>query len=106
MGWLGKLFGPPEGSAPAASTNDPASPSYVPTPKAKDSDAMHPLVRAKLNQPKPRATGIGIVYDRDGRPKITRDWLEHLTEADRTAVDQNLAAHGWKINPDLTIARA
>lgn len=103
MGWLERLG---LKAAPSAATDDPTSPTYVPTPKAKDPGAMHPLVRAKLDKPKARATGVGIVYDRDGRPKITRDWVEHLTPTDRAAVDQNLAAHGWKINPDLTIARA
>lgn len=79
---------------------------YVPTPKAKDPAAMHPLVREKLMNPGRRARGVGIVYGKDGKPKITRDWLDNLSPEDRRAADINLAAHGWKVGTDNTIMRA
>lgn len=94
--WIKRFFS----SAPATPAARPQdAPDYVPTPKPKDPNAMHPLVRAKMNQP-PRATGFGVVYDREGRPKITEDWLKHLNANERRAVDHNLAEHGWKISAD------
>lgn len=84
---------------------DPDSPEYVPRQKRKVKGVEHPLVREKrLNKPKTR--GVGIVYDANGAPKITEDWLAHLGAEDRRAADIDLAAHGWKINDDNTIVRA
>jgi hypothetical protein len=90
---------------PGATPSDPSAPTYVPTPKAKDPTAVHPLVKAKQLAPKGRATGVGIVYDREGRPKITRDWLDNLPAHERGAVDANLLAHGWRINKDSVIEK-
>ncbi len=87
---------------PGALPTDPSHPEYVPQSKAKVPGATHPLV----NQVKGKARGVGIVYDKDGRPKITKDWLVNLSPEDRRAADINLAAHGWKIGPDNILERA
>lgn len=102
MSWLQNLFG---ASSATTSSADPAAPDYVPTPKRKVPGAMHPQVRANLSKPPalPRAVGCGIVYDRNGRPKITADWLENLSPAERRAADTNLAEHGWRVTPENTI---
>lgn len=108
MGFISRLLGraAPIAAAAASAAADPASPEYVPAPKAKDPKAVHPLVAAKAMRPQGKARGVGIVYDKNGRPKITEDWLKNLSAEDRRGVDINLAAHGWKLNPDNTIARA
>lgn len=103
MGWLKKLFTP--AVAQPGATDDPLSPSYIPKPKPKVAGAMHPLVAAKANRPLAKAFGVGIVYDRDGRPKITKDWLDNLPAGERAAVDKNLAEHGWRVTPDNIIQR-
>ena len=98
--WLKDLF------RPGAPSSNPRDPTYVPRLKAKRTGAQHPLVAAKAAQPRRgTARGVGIVYNAAGEPKITKDWLDHLSPADRAAADANLATHGWTLRPDNTIVR-
>lgn len=102
MGFIARLFGKNAAiSAPA----DASHPEYVPTPKAKDPNAVHPLVAQKALQARGKARGVGVVYGADGRPKITRDFLDHLSAEDRAAVDRDLLANGWRINENYSIDR-
>lgn len=92
---------------PGAPSSNPRDPTYVPRPKAKREGAQHPLVKSKAAaQRRSVPRGVGIVYDAAGAPKITKDWLDHLSPADRAAADADLAAHGWKLTPDNEIMRA
>ena len=83
---------------------DPSAPDYVPTPKAKDPKAVHPGVAA--SRTRARAIGVGVVYDKDGRPKIAPDFLAALTPPHRKWVHDDLARHGWKLNDDNTVVKA
>jgi hypothetical protein len=102
FGFFKRLFG----AAPATpAALDPSNPGYIPVPKPKVAGAMHPLVRAKLDRPQYKARGVGITWDRDGRPKITQDWLDHLSPVDRALVDADLAARGWRVSASNTVER-
>ncbi len=79
-------------SSPAA----PAAPVKVP-------GAVHPLVAA--NRAKPRAMAVGIVYDRNGVPKISPDFIAALSAPDRTWVANDLLRHGWQLNADDTVTK-
>jgi hypothetical protein len=94
---LRRLFGGTV-AQPGGQIHDPASPEYVPTPKAKVPGAQHPLVKSQG-----KARGVGIVYGADGRPKITRDWLDNLSPEQRAAVDKDLLANGWRVNENYSI---
>jgi hypothetical protein len=102
MGLLKRLFGGTV-AQPGGQIHDPSSPEYVPTPKAKDPAAQHPLVAAKALKPQGKARGVGIVYGADGRPRITRDWLDNLSPEQRAAVDKDLLANGWRVNENYSI---
>lgn len=102
MGLLKRLFGGTV-AQPGGQIHDPESPEYVPTPKAKDPAAVHPLVAAKALKPQGKARGVGIVYGADGRPRITRDWLDNLNPEQRAAADKDLLANGWRVNENYSI---
>lgn len=59
------------------------------------SDTRHPLLARKAAL---RKQGVGIVYAADGSPRISPDWVAHLTPEQRQWADQELAARGYRIN--------
>lgn len=46
---------------------------------------------------------IGIVYAKDGWPKISPDWVKHLTGSERVWVDDELAKRGFRLNESLEV---
>jgi hypothetical protein len=65
--------------------------------------ALHPGVAA--SRARGRATAVGVVYDRDGAPKIAPDFLANLPGHHRTWVYNDLLKHGYQLHPDSTVTK-
>ncbi len=80
---------------------DADHPEFVPTPKAKVPGAVHPLVAQKALRAHGKAVGVGMVYDKDGVPKVDDpEWFAKLSPEYRAAVKADLNRHGWDLTGD------
>ena len=55
------------------------------------------------NQPRPLA--VGVVYAKDGTPRLERDFLDNLHPKVREIVKADLERHGWRLSDQNTVER-
>lgn len=48
---------------------------------------------------------VGIVYDKNGAPKIDPGFIENLTAIDRERVRENLNQHGYRLTDQNTVEK-
>lgn len=54
-------------------------------------------------QPLPLA--VGVVYAKDGTPRVEKDFLENLHPKTRELVKADLERHGWRLTDQNTVER-
>ena len=66
-------------------------------------------VRKQFNEEymndKPRPIAIGVVYGKDGAPKLDPDFLAHLHPQQRAVVAQNLFEHGYRLTDENSVEK-
>lgn len=48
--------------------------------------------------PAPKVNGFGIVYTKDGWPKVSAEFIAGLTDSQRTALARELLVRGFRLN--------
>lgn len=55
-----------------------------------------------MSQPQVKRS-VGIVYSKDGWPRIEADWVKHLTPVERQWIDDQLAERGFRIGTNFEV---
>lgn len=54
---------------------------------------------------KPRPLAVGVVYSRDGAPRLEKDFLDNLHPKVREIVKADLEQHGWRLTDSNSVER-
>lgn len=50
-----------------------------------------------------KASAVGVVYAQDGWPRISPDWVKHLTPSQLAWVEADLESHGFRLTKDFQL---
>lgn len=54
---------------------------------------------------KPKPLAVGVVYSKDGTPRIEKDFVDNLHPHVREVVQADLARHGWRLTDQNSVER-
>ncbi|HJY38011.1 MAG TPA: hypothetical protein VJ299_11115 [Steroidobacteraceae bacterium] len=57
------------------------------------------------NKPKPKPFAVGVVYGKDGSPRIEKDFLENMHPKVREVVKADLERHGWRLTDSNSVEK-